>query len=464
MKILYILSGLGVLALLAEIFRFTKYLLPIILVGLLCALACVVKDWNTDIHYYNDMLNFNNYALAFSAVMIASVFIWLPMSTVFFQNESSRSDHFALVLFSLIGAVLLASYSNLVMLFLGIEILSIPVYVLAGSRKTDLASNESALKYFLMGAFASGFLLFGVALIYGSCGTFNIHEIRYYLSTNPTFPATRGAGSELLLSTGIIFTLIGLGFKSSAAPFHFWTPDVYTGAPTPVTAFMSSVVKTAAFAALLRLFLSFAGVVSSWSNIVWAMAALTILIGNITAVYQSNVKRILAYSSVAHAGYMLLGILAMSENSQAAILFYTAAYSISAIATFSILAEIEKTETNLDWNALAGLSKRNPLMALSMSIALLSLAGIPPLAGFFGKYYIFTTALASGYTWLVLIAVLGSLIAVYYYLKVIIAMYLQTPVNTTTITISPTLKLFLVATIILTLLLGIFPNFVINLI
>lgn len=468
MKILYILSGLGVIAMLAEIFRFKKFLLPIVLVGLLGAIGCAVYDWNTDIHYYNNMLNFDNYALLFTCVILGTAFLWFMMAGNFLKDESGRTDRVALVIFALIGAVILVSYSNMVMLFLGIEILSIPLYVLAGSNKENLSSNESALKYFLMGAFASAILLFGIALLYGVFGTFDISVIKTYLSPPMPSQARPSDAQWVLLSGGILFTLIGLGFKVSAVPFHFWAPDVYTGAPTPVTAFMSSIVKTAAFAAFLRLFLCFAGVGQTWMNVVWVMAALTILLGNITAVYQSNVKRMLAYSSISHAGYLLLAVLSMNENSAGSVLYYAAAYSVSTIGAFAVLTIIEGQGTEdkgqVSFESFSGLGKRNPLLAIAMCIAMLSLSGIPPLAGFFGKYYIFTSALQSGYIWLVLIAVLGSLIGVYYYFRVIIAMYLKESSDTSSIEVSILQKILLVITIALALLLGIFPDLIIGLI
>jgi len=479
MKILYILSGLGVIAMLAEIFKFKKFLLPIVLVGLLGAIACAIKDWNTDIHYYNNMLTFNNYALLFTCVICGTAFLWFMMSGNFFKEESNRTDHYALILFALIGAVILVSYSNMVMLFLGIEILSIPLYVLAGSRKDDLSSNEAALKYFLMGAVASGFLLFGIALLYGFFGTFDLHEIQRvtgvmeeWKNGRMGFPSFEH--SSVLFYGGIIFMLVGLSFKVSSVPFHFWAPDVYQGAPTQVTAFMASIVKTAAFAAFLRLFMMcFAGAESAWGNIIWIMSALTILIGNITAVYQSNVKRMLAYSSISHAGYMLLAILSMNEHSAGSVLYYAAAYSVSTIGAFAILSILEKDGEAITFDSFAGLGKRNPLLAFAMTIAMLSLSGIPPLAGFFGKYYIFTSALQSGFLWLVLIAVLGSLIGVYYYFRVIIKMYSPSPTlpegKGEDVQLLPFwevgwgLKFVLVATILLSLLLGIFPDAVIRL-
>lgn len=478
MKTLYILSALGVIAMLAEIFRFKKFLLPIVLVGLLGAIAAAIKDWNTDIHYYNNMLTFNNYALLFTVVICGTAFLWFMMAGNFFKEESSRTDHYALILFALIGAVILVSYSNMVMLFLGIEILSIPLYVLAGSRKDDLSSNEAALKYFLMGAVASGFLLFGIALLYGFFGTFDLHEIQRYMemmgewkNRPPNFPVFQY--SSVLLPVGILFMLVGLAFKISAVPFHFWAPDVYQGAPTQVTAFMATIVKTAAFAAFLRLFMMcFTGAENTWENIIWIMSALTILIGNITAVYQNNVKRMLAYSSISHAGYMLLAILAMNEHSAGSILYYAAAYSVSTIGAFAVLSILEKDGQAITFDLFSGLAKRNPLLAFAMTIAMLSLSGIPPLAGFFGKYYIFTSALSSGFVWLVLIAVLGSLIGVYYYFRIIIKMYSSAAISPSgggegggnEISVSSIQKILLIITIALALLLGIFPDLIIGLI
>ena len=493
MKTLYILSALGVIALLAEIFqsapilsRLKKILLPIVLLGLLSAIAAAVKDWNTNIHYYSNMLTFDNYAILFTCVICGTAFLWFMMSEKFFKEESSKTDHYALVLFALCGAMIMVSYSNMVMLFLGIEILSIPMYVLAGSRKDDLSSNESALKYFLMGAFATGFLLFGIALLYGFFGTFDLHTIRTALSSSPPSQGIE-VGTEVLLYAGIIFMLIGLSFKVSAVPFHFWAPDVYQGAPTQVTAFMSSIVKTAAFAAFLRLFMTcFSEVGNTWMNIIWIMSALTILLGNITAVYQNSVKRMLAYSSISHAGYMLLAILAMNDNSAGAVLYYAAAYSVSTIGAFTVLSIIENQQAAssqqpavVTFETLSGLAKRNKFLSFTMTIAMLSLSGIPPLAGFFGKYYIFTSALQNspdgsqgGYVWLVLIAVLGSLIGVYYYFRVIIKMYSPAPMSPSgggegggnEISVSSLQKIVLVITILLSLALGIFPDLIIRLI
>ena len=296
MKSLLLLSGLGVLSLLAEIFNFKKWLFPAVIVGLVATIGVAVKDWNTTIHYYSDMMVFDNFAICFTVLICCIALLWFFMSQSYFTEETNVTDHFALVLFSLVGAVCMLSYNNMAMLFLGIEILSLSLYVMAGSKKNSLLSNEAALKYFLMGSFATGFLLFGIALIYGATGSFHLSKIAAFVVESkgqiPTF-----------FYGGVLMMLIGLSFKVSAAPFHFWAPDVYEGSPTVVTAFMATIVKTAAFAAFFRLFSTcFIGVSGIWTDVVAIMCVLTLLIGNITAVYQQNTKRMLAFSSVAHAG------------------------------------------------------------------------------------------------------------------------------------------------------------------
>jgi len=338
----------------------------------------------------------------------------------------------------------------MIMLFLAIEILSIPMYILAGSNKNILESNEASFKYFLMGAFATGFLLFGITLLYGNSGSFD-------LSTRVI-----GGTSSYLLNGGILLMLIAIGFKSSVAPFHFWAPDVYSGSPTVVTAFMSTVVKTAAFAGFFRLFyLGFGAAAESWSTTVWILCAITILIGNITAVYQTNFKRLLAYSSVAHAGYMLLAILAIPGAAvvgERSLFYYALAYGSSSLVAFAILYLVSRATKSESIDSFTGLYKRNPLLAFITTIAMLSLAGIPPMAGFFAKYYIFTAALQQGYTWLVLIAVLGSLIGVYYYFRIIISVF-QTEQEGVEIPISSSTKIFLLLTGLAVLLIGVFPDF-----
>jgi NADH-quinone oxidoreductase subunit N len=455
MKALILLSSLGVIALLAEIFSFKKLLYPLVLLGLITTFILNIFDWGTNRPYYG-MMQFDNYAVAFTAVILVVSFLWFLMAEGFFKEDSNMTDHFALVLFALTGAVMMVSYKNMAMLFLGIEILSIPMYILAGSMKTDVSSNESAFKYLIMGAFATGFLLFGIALIYGATGSFDLTEIATMVSTN------RG-GLSSIFYVGVLLMLIGMAFKVSAVPFHFWAPDVYQGAPTVITAFMATIVKTAAFAAFLRLFYgTFMPVGDKWMNVIWVMAALTLLVGNITAVLQTSTKRMLAYSSVAHAGYMLLALLAGNRYSGSAILYYTAAYSIGSIATFCIVNIISNARTTDSVDGFNGLAKTNPLLAIVMTIALLSLAGIPPTAGFFAKYYIFTAAFMAGNPGLVCIAIIASLIGVYYYFRLIIAMYFRESTEPA-IEVESNHKLLLIFVAIVTIAMGLFPDCIIRL-
>ena len=449
-----IICILGILCLLSEIVGFKKLLLPLVFVGLTLALIFSLNDWNTNNSYFNDMVVFDNYALAFTSLIILLSIIWFIISPPFFIDTKNESDHYSLIIFSLIGGVIMTAFNNMIMLFLGIEILSISLYVLAGSNKSLLSSNEAALKYFLMGAFATGFLLFGITLIYGQTASFNLMEIAHALASN--------SGNKEMIYTGIFMIMIAMSFKVSVVPFHFWAPDVYQGSPTVITAFMSTAVKTAAFAAFLRLFItSFKDVEPVWSSTLLIISAATILIGNITAVYQTNFKRMLAYSSISHAGYMLLAILSMNNMSSASLLFYTLAYSFSSITSFAVLLLVNKSTGNESIESFNGLARRNPLFATVVIIAMLSLAGIPPTAGFFAKYYIFSAAIQNNLTGLVLIALAGSLIGVFYYFKIIIALFRDK--ETPKMELNTGFKMVLIITSIVTMVLGILPGLVADL-
>jgi NADH-quinone oxidoreductase subunit N len=458
MNAVYILSGLGIVSLLAEIFSFRKILFPIVLLGLAVTAALLMMDWNTGLSHYSNMLTFDNYAIAFSAAISVIAFLWFLMSRDYFENNTHVTDHFALVLFSLVGAVFMVSYSNLAMLFLGIEILSIALYIMAGSRMNDLLSNEASFKYFLMGSFATGFLLFGIALVYGVTGSFDLIEINKVITAGST-------QFNALLYAGVLLMMVGLAFKISAVPFHFWAPDVYEGSPTVVTAFMSTIVKIAAFAGFFRLFATcFASVSGEWVGIVQVIAVLTLVVSNITAVYQNSVKRMLAFSSIAHAGYLLITLVALNEISASAILYYVLSYAAASLAAFAVLHNVAFENENASSESFNGLSKRNPFHAFVMTVALLSLAGIPPLAGFFAKYYIFTVAFQSGHIGIVLLAIVTSLIGIYYYFRIIIAMYLKAPDTTSPIAITPMHNVMLVICVLATIILGLFPDLVIQLI
>lgn len=458
MNSIFVISGLGVFSLLAEIFNIKRFLFPVVILGLLASAVLLVFDWNQGTAFYSNMLTFDNYAVAFTMTLSLTAMVWFLMSKDYFENTTNITDHFALILFSLVGAVFMVSYSNLAMLFLGIEVLSIALYILAGSNFTNIFSNEASFKYFLMGSFATGFLLFGIALIYGVTGSFELSVIASQISS--------GAGDTTTwLYAGIIMLIVGLAFKMSAVPFHFWAPDVYEGSPTVITTFMATIVKIAAFAGFYRLFSTcFGGVYEEWAMILQVITILTLLVSNITAVYQHSVKRLLAYSSVSHAGYLLISLVALNEISASAILYYVVVYAAATITAFAVLRCVESKEENAVIDSFNGLAKRNPFLAFCMAISMLSLAGIPPLAGFFGKYYLFTVAFESGYIGLVLVAVLTSVIGIYYYFRLIIAVYLKSSEKNVIIPVPARQIAVLAICVLVTIVLGVFPDLLVGLI
>jgi len=414
MNTLIIISLLGVAAMMADAFRFKKILLPLIVAGLIAALGFAVAAWNSNLSYYHEMVLFNNYALAFSSLLIVVTLLWMIISKNYFSSATNMAEHAALILFVLTGAIIMTAFSDLSMFFVGLEILSISLYVLAASNKSELRSNEAGMKYFLMGSFATGFLLFGIALIYGATATFNLAKIASVIEMS-----SAAGNTPMFVYAGVILIMVGLLFKVSAAPFHFWAPDVYEGAPTVITAFMATVVKTAAFAAFYRLFSTcFHDLTGFWSHAMAVIAAITMLAGNILAVYQKSLKRMMAYSSIAHAGYMLMAIVAMNKISANAIFMYTAAYSVASMGIFALMQAMTDAG-NESVDSLKGLSKNNKGVIVFLSALVFSMAGIPPMAGFFAKYYIFLGAIQSGYQWLTLVAILSSLVGVYYYFRVI---------------------------------------------
>jgi len=458
MKGLLIISGLGILAMLAEIFKFKKILFPLVLLGVLGAYVANFTEWNHNLSIpaFDNMIAFDNVAIAFSGVILATAFFWFIMANDYFENDTNVVDHFSLVIFALTGAIMLTAFRNMTTLFLGIEIMSIPLYVLAASKKKDVASNEAGFKYLIMGSFASGFLLFGIALIYGATGSFDLMQIQAAISAHAS------GDMPMFFYAGIIMLLVAMCFKVSAAPFHFWAPDVYQGSPTVITALMSTVVKTAAFAAILRLFLvGFGGVTEIWTVVLSAIIALSLVIANFSAAMQSNVKRMLAYSSISHAGFMLMLILAniRSNATLGALLYYSLAYSIGSIAAFSVVYNVTK-KGDESFEAFNGLGKRNPMMAACMVIAMLSLAGIPVTAGFFAKYFVFINMIGTGYKWLLILAILTSAVGVYYYFKVIIAMYFKPAAQTEEVPFELSNKMVVILTSVITIALGVVPNFV----
>ena len=433
-----ILTGLGILTLLAEIFSFKKILMPIVIMGLIAAIITAAWEFNFNTGLMR-MLQFDRFAMSFILLLTVIALLWVIINYSYFTDDTNEADHLALVLFAIVGGYCMVSYTNFVMLFLGIEILSIPLYVLAGSNKKSSFSNEAALKYFLMGSFATGVLLFGITLIYGTVGSFDVYDIGL-ITGGADFKNTP------MFAVGIVMLLGAMAFKVSAAPFHFWAPDVYTGSPTPVTSFMSTFVKTSAIAAFMRLFYTALPTVpETFRNLLFVLILASLIIGNIIAVFQVNTKRLLAYSSISHIGFMLIAVLCFSDPASIkALYFYTAAYSITTLTAFMVLKIVsEQGSANEEISVFSGLVKKNPLLAGTMTVAMLSMAGIPPLSGFFAKYYILFIALNHGYFWLVIVAILASAVGVYYYFKIIILIFTGTPSSPSKITISLFQKIML---------------------
>jgi NADH-quinone oxidoreductase subunit N len=420
--VLFVLAASG-LVLVLDLLppRDTKqHLGGVALAGLVAALLTSIWQWGADERAFRDMIALDNFALFFNVVIgyAAALVVLLSMDYVR-RAGAETGEYYALVLFSTSGMMLLASATDLVVVFLALELMSLSLYVLAGFFTTRLEAGEAAMKYFLLGAFASSFLLYGIALVYGATGSTNLDRIAAALA---------GQGDDALVVIGLGLLLVGFGFKLSSVPFQMWAPDVYQGAPTSVTAFIATGSKAAAFAALMRLLLSALGSMQpDWTALLWGVAAVTMTVGNVVAIAQSNLKRMLAYSSIAHVGYMLVGVVAGGPTGAGAVLFYLLAYTFTTAGTFGVISLCARSsgEEAVNVRDYAGLARRHPLLAFVFSLFLLSLIGIPPLAGFIGKIYLFGAAVRGGYLWLVVIGVLNSAVAAYYYLRVIVYMYMR---------------------------------------
>lgn len=453
------ISVLAIVVLYLGLYGANKALLPVTVFGLLVAAGFAVADWERVAKpLYSGMVLFDHYAIAFSVITILSTVLIVLLSKNYFERISVHvAEYYAIILFSLAGIIVMVSYHNLTMLFIGIEIMSVSLYILAGIKKRDFASNEAALKYFLMGAFSTGFLLFGITLIYGTTGSFNLEVIRNYILSNPR-------DISFLFYTGILLIIVGLCFKVGAAPFHFWAPDVYEGSPTLITAYMATVVKTAGFAAFLRLFaVCFAPLADFWSPSLLIITIITLFIGNITALYQHNFKRMLAFSSISHVGYMLFAIVALGVASNNAVFVYATAYSIASIIAFGVLILVQQQTGNSSFDDFNGLGKSNPFLAFVLTISMLSLAGIPLTAGFIGKFFMFSRALAQYQIWLSVLAVINAVISIFYYFRVIIAMYFNQQ-ERSAISIPGNVSFVLGFASLITIVIGIYPGFIAHLI
>jgi NADH-quinone oxidoreductase subunit N len=363
----------------------------------------------------------DGFTLFFRVLFLIVAFLTVLISIGYANREGIEpGEYFALILFATLGMMLMAAGSHLITIFLGLETMSISIYILAGILREDRRSVEAALKYFLLGAFATGFLLYGIALIYGGTGSLYLKEVASYI-------ASQNLLRNPMLLMSLVFLTVGFGFKIASVPFHMWTPDVYEGAPTSITAFMATGVKAAGFAALVRVFFSaLPSFRPDWTAIMWVIALATMTVGNVVAISQTNIKRLLAYSSIAHAGYILVAFVAGNDLGITAILFYLMAYAFMNLGAFTCVILLgKKGEENTLINDYAGIGFKYPLIAASMTIFLLSMAGIPPLGGFMAKFYVFSAAVKSKFYWLAILGVLNSAISVYYYLRVTVLMYFR---------------------------------------
>jgi NADH-quinone oxidoreductase subunit N len=450
----------AILILLVDAFspRGRKGIFPLIALAAVAVAAwqtyCLWGKAGTD---FSRMVYLDNFAFYFYLIILLGTALTILLSPNYLEEFGKNlGEYYALVLFAATGMLLMAASAHFIMIFLGLEIMSIAVSVLAGLFREDSRSNEAALKYLVLGAFASGFLLFGMAMLYGaSGGTLYLSELANKLSSSVAL-------TKPLTLLGLALIIVGFGFKVASVPFHMWTPDVYEGAPTNVTAFMAVGVKAAAFAAFARvMFMVFPAFTVQWNMVLWVLAVATMTLGNVVAIAQTNIKRMLAYSSIAHAGYLMVALVAANQLGAVSLLYYLLAYTIINIGAFGVVILVgRKKDSYLNIYDYSGLGFQHPALAATMAIFMFALAGVPPTAGFVGKFYIFSAAVKAGYIWLAIIGVMNSLVSVYYYLRITVLMYMR-PAEAELGPISFTygLTLAVAVTAVATLAIGIFPGF-----
>jgi NADH-quinone oxidoreductase subunit N len=454
-----IIVGAGLLVMLLDPFlkgERKKILSHLSWLGVLAAMLACFCLWGSNINNWNGMALSDNLSLVLKLIFLTGTLLTIFISTLKAQAEI-HGEYYALLLFATFGMMLMGSSTDLLVIFLGIEVMSVSLYILAGFDRHDPKSGEASMKYFLMGAFSTGFLLYGIALIYGATGQTNLTNLFTYFYT---------AQHDLLFLAGLGLLLVGLGFKVASVPFHMWVPDVYEGAPTPITAFMAAGPKAAAFAALLRVFvITFQPLTNLWVIVLWIMAVLTMTVGNLLAISQMNIKRMLAYSSIAHAGYVLVAIVAGGDLGLKSAVFYLLAYSLMNLGAFAVIIALsERGEKHLDLPDYRGLGLKYPLLGVLMTIFMVSLSGIPPTAGFVGKFYIFSAAVKNGFIGLAVIGVLNSLISVYFYLRVVVFMFMQeSESDIAGASLGWQVVAALLITALGTLWLGLFPDWFLNL-
>ena len=450
MNTLIAVCGLVVFSLIAEIFNLRKAIVPVTIVALLAILALTVSEFNVPSTWYNNMIIVNNFSVAFTSLfIILTVFIIALSGEVYKEQQSKISDFVAIKIFLLAGAIAMVSFGNLAMFFLGIETLSIALYILAASNRLNVKSNEAGMKYFLMGSFASGIILFGICLIYGATGYFDVAEI-YSLS--------QGLGLPVWFYIGIAMLIVGMLFKIAAVPFHFWAPDVYEGSPTVTTALMSTLAKVVAMATLYKIMSTLQFIVSEkFIFIIVFISIASMTVGNIMALRQNNIKRMLAFSGISHAGFMLMTLLSLT-TAASTLLFYSTAYALAGIAAFAVILAVCNNKDSEDISNFNGLGKTSPLLAAILTAALLSMAGIPIFSGFFAKFILFNQTIKAGYLFLVIIGVINSIISVGYYFKVILAMYTKDE-NDEKVIFSNVYYVVGLLAILLNIALGLYPGF-----
>ncbi|MDE3088550.1 MAG: NADH-quinone oxidoreductase subunit N [Chloroflexota bacterium] len=438
---------LGELVTPAERKRWLGYLS---IVGLIIAAFAAVNLWGTNASGFSGMVVADNFGLFLTLTITLGAALSILLSIPFIHaHKIDQGEYYVLLLGSVSGMILMATATDLIVIFLGLELLSLPLYILAAFERENTRSLEAGVKYFLLGAFSSAFFLYGIALVFGATGSTNLRLISQSLNLS---------NSVALIGVGLL--IVGFGFKVALVPFHWWTPDVYDGAPTTITAFMSVAVKAAAFGAFFRTFqFALPALAFDWRAVLALIAVLTMTLGNVAALLQSNVKRMLAYSSIAHAGYILIALVAMSQNGLSSALFYILAYTLTNLGAFGAVIALGNGEKErLEIRDYAGAAREHPLVALVLTICLLSLAGFPPFAGFVGKFLIFSAAVENGLAWLAIIGVLNSLVSVYFYLRPVVQMYMSEPAEGWSgIRVAPLVALALLIAVAGVIALGVFP-------
>ncbi len=425
------------------------------LIGAAIAFFYTTCLWGVHADLFNALYVVDNFGTFFKLIFLVILFLVTIISLGYTPRENIHSgEYYGLLLFGVLGMMTMVSTNSFITIFIGLEVMSLSIYILCGLIKGNLKAIESSLKYFLLGSFGTAFLLYAIALILATTGSIDIQAVR-------AVAAGSKLGSNPVFLAGIALLIVGFGFKTASVPFHMWTPDVYEGAPTSVTVFMATGVKAAAFGAFLRVFYTaFYPFIHQWSSVLWFIAVLTMCVGNITALVQNNMKRLLAYSSIAHAGYILIAFVTGDRILSSSILYYLLAYTFMNLGAFTVVILLgRKGEEHEDIDSYAGLAARHPFIALCMTIFLLSLTGIPPLAGFAGKFYIFSDAIKGQYYWLAVIGMLNSAVAAYYYLRVLMYMYFKEPVKELgKIDMSPAYVLVMLVSVAAVLYLGIMPR------